>query len=274
MVQETGSGDSVFGIRGLAGVTVALALLTMSTASAQEDPTFSFSVGAFFTDRDSRTRLNGTVGEGTDVDLENDLGLKRSDTVVRLDGYWRFADKHRVDFSVFDMSRSATKNIEKEISWQDTVFLIDTQLKASIDLSIYKASYTWMFLKRDRSFLGATVGLYVADVGTRLSATAQNISESGGVTAPLPVAGLRGEYKLSDRWSVRGSAEIFVVEYDEYSGSLSDVFVGLDFSATERMAVGVGFNAVNLDVGVSKANFEGNFDWQYDGAMAYLKFDF
>lgn len=249
-------------------------LAVTSPAIAQDDPRLSISLGAFFADRDSQTRIDGESSPGTDVDLESDLGLDRSDTVFRVDGYWRFAEKHRFDLSAFDLSRSSSKQIEREIIWDDTTYPINTTVNSELDLAIYKAAYTWMFLKRDRSFLGATVGLYIADIGASLSASTAGSVESSDVTAPLPVIGLRGEYRFADRWSLRGSGEIFAIEYGDYDGSLYDLFVGLDFSATDTIAVGVGVNSVQLDIGVTKNNFQGDVDWQYDGAMAYLKFDF
>jgi hypothetical protein len=249
-------------------------LIITSTAIAEEDPRFSISIGAFFTDRESQTRVDGESGRGTDIDLEDDLGLKKSDTVFRVDGYWRFAEKHRFDFSVFDLSRASSKQIEREIVWEDTTYPISSTVKTDLDLAIYKAAYTWMFLKRDRSFLGATVGLYVADMKATLSAPRLGSFESNDLTAPLPVIGLRGEYRFADRWAIRGSGEIFAVDYGDYEGSLYDVFVGLDFSVTKVIAIGVGINAVELDVGVSKRSFQGDLTWQYEGALAYLKFDF
>lgn len=256
------------------GTWFVVLLAVMSPAMAQDDPNFSISVGAFFTDRESKTRINGEAGEGTDVDLEDDLGLKKSDTVFRLDGYWRFAKKHRFDFSAFDLSRSASNQIDKEIIWDDTTYPINTTINTKVDLSIYKAAYTWMFLKRDRSFLGATVGLYIADIGATLSGSGGGSVESNSLTAPLPVAGLRGEYRFAERWSLRGSGEFFAIDYGDYDGSLVDLFLGVDFSVTEAIAVGLGVNSVTIDVGVSKSGFRGDLDWEYDGAMAYVKFDF
>lgn len=255
-------------------IWIFLLLVITSTAIAQEDPRFSISIGAFFTDRESQTRVDGDEGRGTDVDLEDDLGLKKSDTVFRVDGYWRFAEKHRFDFSVFDLSRSSSKQIEREIIWEDTTYPISSTVETDLDLAIYKAGYTWMFLKRDRSFLGATVGLYVADMKATLSASSVGSVESNDLTAPLPVIGLRGEYRFADRWAFRGSGEIFAVDYGDYEGSLYDVFAGLDFGVTEAIAVGVGVNAVELDVRVSKNRLDGDLNWQYEGALVYLKFDF
>jgi hypothetical protein len=253
---------------------VALCLSPFTSEAAELDPRFSIGVGAFFTDRDSQTQVAGESTPGTDVDLEDNLGFDRSDTVFRVDAYWRFAEKHRVDVSAFDLSRSASKQIDREIVWGDTTYPINTEVDATLDLSIYKLAYTWEFLKRGRSFLGATAGLYVMDFGASLSATNLGSRESDDLTAPLPVFGLRGEYRFADRWSFRGSAEVFVIEYGDYEGSLYDLFAGLDFSVTDNVAVGVGINSVEIDVGVSKSGFQGDLNWQYDGAIAYLKFDF
>ena len=255
--------------------TAAIIALSIPADAAAQDEKLSVSLGVFLTSRDSETRIDGQIPDsGTPVDLENDLGFDKSDTVFRVDGYYRFNDKHRIDASVFDLSRSASKQIEGEIDWNDTVYPIDTVVNASLDLSVYKLAYTWSFMRRDNGYLGVTGGLYVADIGTSLSAEANALSSSGGVTAPLPVVGLRGQYDFSEKWSLRGSAEIFALEYDDYSGSLYDVYAGLDYQVSDHVAVGVGVNSVRINVGVDKTNFNGELDWQYDGGLLFLKFDF
>jgi hypothetical protein len=261
-------------------IWLVILLVSATSAVAQNDskyghdPRFSISLGVFVTDRDSSTRIDGDAGSGTNVDLEDDLGLRDSDSVFRIDGYWRFAGKHRFDFSAFDLSRSATKQIDREIDWGDTTYPISATLETDVELEIYKAAYTYMFLKKGRSFLGGTIGLYIADIGTRLSSPSAGSFESNNVTAPMPVIGLRGEYRFSDRWSLRGSSEFFVVDSGDVDGSLYDIYAGLDFSATQNVAFGLGFNAVNIDIGVDKNRFQGDVDWQYSGALAFLKFDF
>jgi len=97
---------------------VALMFLEMPTAEAQadDDTKFSLSIGVFLTDRNNTTRVDGTAGmDGSVVDLEADLGLDGSDSVFRIDGYYRFNKKHRLDFSVFDLSRTASTVIQKDI---------------------------------------------------------------------------------------------------------------------------------------------------------------
>jgi len=262
-------------IRGSAVAIAATLVLGSPTTALADDENFSVSLGLFLTERDSQTRVDGTIPDsGTPVDLENDLGLDKSDNVFRIDGYYRFNEKHRIDFSVFDLSRSASKEIEKEIDWNDIIYPIDTTVDASLDLAIYKLAYTWSFIRRDSGYLGLTAGLYTADIGTSISAESIGRSSSGGVTAPLPVLGLRGQYDFSERWSLRASAEIFAIEYGDFSGSLYDVFASVDYQITDHVALGAGINVVNINVGVSKPNLDGDLDWRYDGGLLFLKFDF
>ncbi len=251
------------------------AMPTVAEQSADIDDRFSVSLGMFFADRDTVTRLDGDIPDsGTEVDLEGSLGFDRSDTVFRIDGYFRFNEKHRLDFSAFDLSRNGSKQIDEEFVWDGDVYPIDVLVKASLDLSIYKLAYTWSFMQRDNFYLGATAGLYILDTGASISAESIGQASSGGTTAPLPVFGLRGQYDFSEKWSLRGSVEIFAVDYDAYSGSLHDVYAGVDYQLFEHAAIGLGINSVTLDVGVSENNFEGNLDWRYDGGLLFFKFDF
>lgn len=87
-------------IRKLARFIPVLVAFVLSTPAATVqsvlDDRFSLSLGGFFTDRDTNTRLDTFLGAGggTDTDVESDLGLDASDTVFRLDGYFRLNERH------------------------------------------------------------------------------------------------------------------------------------------------------------------------------------
>ena len=251
-------------------------LLWASGAAAQpvDDDRFSISLGLFITDRKTQTRLDGILGRGTDVNLERDLGLEGSQRVFRVDGYYRFNERHRVDFSVFDLSRNSARRIEREIRWRDRLFTIDTAVETDSDLTIYKAAYTYSFLRRPKGYMGATAGLYIADAKTSLVEQNLGSAEVGDVTAPLPVIGLRGQYEFADRWTFRGSGEFFFVDTGDVKGSLVDLYVGVDYQVLDYMAIGLGLNTVSVDVDTSATNYRGVLDWQYTGGLLFFKFDF
>ncbi len=238
------------------------------------DERFSVSLGGFFTDRITDLRLDGSLGRGLPVNFEKDLGLDSVSRVFRLDGYYRFQGPHRLDFSVFDLSRSASKQIDKTIEWGDEVFQIGAELETRFDLEIYKAAYTYEFRQSETGFLGVTGGLYVADSATRLIANVTGQRELRSLTAPLPVLGLRGEREFADCWKLRVSGEFFFLEYDGYDGTIWDLYAAVDYEVSDHVSIGAGLNSVRLNVRTSKDRFDGRMKWRYNGALLFLKFDF
>ena len=91
---------------------------------------------------------------------------------------------------------------------------------------------------------------------------------------PLPVIGLRGGYYLSNKCTLRGSAEFFRLEYEATKGSLTDLYAGIDYRLFDHAAIGLSLNSVRLDVKASDRDLVGALDWQYDGALLFLKFSF
>jgi hypothetical protein len=253
-------------------------LVFYASASLAADPgseRASISLGAFITDRDTNGRLDSdTLGQGTVFDAEDDLGLDSSDTVARLDAYYRFNSRHRIDFSVFDLSRHATATIDEPIQFGDEVFDINSTISTDLDLTIYKAAYTYSFLMRENGYLGVTGGLYVlsTDISLREPNTGQ--FEVGDLTAPLPVLGLRGNYRLTPRLLLRSSAELFAIEFEDVDGSLFDFYIGLDYHFHDKFAVGLGYNNVSLDVDADASEFKGVLDWTYDGVLLNVQYSF
>ena len=233
------------------------------------------SLGAFITDRDTEGRLDSdTLGLGTVIDAEDDLGLDSSDTVVRLDAYYRFNPRHRIDFSIFDLSRDATAIIDESIQFGDEIFDINSTISSEYDLTVYKMAYTYSFLQGNKGYLGVTGGLYVLSNDISLTESNTGQFESDGLTAPLPVIGFRGDYHLTPRLMLRSSAELFGIEFDDVDGSLFDFYIGLDYHFLDNFAVGLGYNNVTLDVDADGSEFKGALDWSYDGVLLHALYSF
>ena len=232
-------------------VLLVLACSYCTPAHSQQDSKggsgWGFKLGAFFADQDMKTEFRVSVGDiDVIVDFEDDLGLEESQSVFRLAAFYEFNERHRLDFDVFDLSQNAVVTIEEEIEWDGSIYPISAEVLTGLDLSIYKAAYTYSFLRRDNYKLGVTGGFYIADIALKMSLLDSDIEERGAVTAPLPVLGLRGEYFFTDRWRASASAEWFGMEVNEYEGTLHDFMVGVDYRFANHAAVGLGYNTVKL----------------------------
>jgi hypothetical protein len=79
---------------------VATGLLLPGLAKAQEgwgpgQDRFKINLGAYFPAVSTDVQVD--IGDDN-IDMEETLGLSENETVLRLDGYWRFAKKHRLAF--------------------------------------------------------------------------------------------------------------------------------------------------------------------------------
>jgi hypothetical protein len=237
----------------------------------------SILVGSFVSDRETNARLDSDSGDGTDIDLEDDLGLDSSMSVGRIGGYLWLGRRHRFDAAYFDMSRDASRVIDETIEFGDEVFPINTTLESEQNLSILKADYTFAALARDRGYLGIVAGLYIADMSMTLSERTLGSYESEDVTAPLPLFGLRGDYAITDRITLRGAMQWFGFETDDIDGRLTDFYLGADYGLgqSRRMAIGLAYDRVSMNIGSEDDDgFDGRLDWGYDGLLLYFKADF
>jgi hypothetical protein len=256
---------------------VPMVLMLAAPCAAQDAATdrFAISLGAFITERDTVTRVDSTTGNlGTVIQFEDDLGLPSSQTVFRLDGHYRFSERHRLDFSVFDLSRHATQTLDQSVQFGDENFSVASSMNTDFDLSIYKLGYTYSFLRSDKGFLGGDIGLHVADVGLTLRTLTNDPLETNSVTAPLPVIGLHGEYYLSDRWTLSGDFEWFAIEIGDVKGHLHDLFIGVDYRILDNLAVGLAYNDVSSRIEYSHDAHHSILDWRYDGILLYFKMAF
>jgi hypothetical protein len=267
----------------IAGIAVGLAAtvgvtLTPSSANAQsaDRERGSVYIGTFITDRNTSARVDSDAGNpGTDVDLEGDLGLKASTSVVRAGGDFWISRRQRLDLAYFDLSRSASRTIDKTINFDDKTYPINTVVSTHNSLTITKLDYTFAFLTRDNWFVGVDAGLYVMKMGLSLTAPNLGTYSSQSLTAPLPVVGFRGEYGINDRWTLRGAYQWFGITLDNVSGHLTDTYAGVDYRFGKRFAVGLAYDTVSMGIDVNKTeHLKGSLDWGYNGWLLYFKTDF
>lgn len=235
----------------------------------------SVMIGAFVTGPDTSARVDSVNGRGTDIDLEDDLGLDTSKTVARIDGYYWFSRRHRLDYSFFRFARSASKVLERTIDVGDRTFTFSRTIDSDSDVGIFKVAYTFAPIVRERGDFGITAGLYTASIDLAVRDRLSGEEESRDFTAPLPVVGFRGRYDLGERISLRGSVELFSLDAGDADGRLSDTTIGADYSFNDRIALGLAYNVVSVDIDAQDTGgFIGQLDWGYDGVMLYFKTNF
>jgi hypothetical protein len=257
-------------------ISVLCALFAFAAQAQQEgfeDSRFEVRVGSqTFTSFTTRLRLDSeTLGVGTELELEDDLAVDDKTGVARLDGVVRFGGRHAFAMSYYDITREGTRNISREINYGDTVFPINANVTTEFDQQIVKAAYRFRFMDKERGNLAASAGLHVMTFTTSMRATSGLTTNQKETTAPLPVIGLQGAYKLGGKWNLNGSVEWFDVQAGDLQGTFSDFIVAVEHQTLERFAFGFAMNRLGLRFDAGDADFSGRLDIKFDAGLLYVK---
>jgi opacity protein-like surface antigen len=258
---------------------VFLAVLMPGLAVAQapqSDPLngkFSFRIGAqAFTKASTTIRIDSaTLGIGTEFNLEDATNLEEDVTVGRLDGLYRFTDRHSVAFSYYNIERTGSRTLNIDIDWNGVTFPIGIGVESQFNEKIVDLSYGYTFLNRPNATLAATAGLHVISFDTSLRALNGSITRSNSTDAPLPVFGLSGQYRFADKWRFVGSLKVFSFDFDEYDGTFTDLVLSVEHDTWDRFGFGFGLNSFGLDVSASDSNLSGSIDTDFDSFLIYIK---
>lgn len=230
-------------------------------------------VGAYFVDS-SNTQFsinsNRGIGIGTSIDYNKDLGGEQRDTIPRLDIYYRFNDYHRIDFTSFSIDRSGERILTLDLDIGDQTFNVSESVNSKIDYTLYKLAYAYSFYHSSKVELSFTAGLNITTYDLDFRNGAGNKSESGGVTAPLPIFGLKMGYAITPAWSINYLMEAFAIEIeDKFSGSLTNFELSTEYRLFKNFALGAGIATLELDAEVSDDDLRGEVNDRYAGFLAF-----
>jgi hypothetical protein len=259
-----------------------LALLMPGLAVAQApqsdplDGKFNFRIGAqAFTKASTTIRIDSaTSGMGTEFNLEDATNLEEEVTVGRLDGQYRFTDRHSVAFSYYNIKRTGSRTLNFNIDWNGVTFPIGIAVESQFNQKIVDVSYGYTFFVRPNATLAATAGLHVIGFDTSLRALDGSRDRSNSTDAPLPVFGLSGQYRFADKWRFVGSLKVFSFDFDEYDGTFTDLVLTVEHDTWDRFGIGFGINSFGLDVSAGDANLRGTIDTDFDSFLVYFKGSF
>jgi hypothetical protein len=234
-------------------------------------------MGVFLEAFETTVRLDSeTLGRGTEIDFENDLGLKKDQNNFRLDGTFRLARKHRIEFGYTSWSRDNRRIIDTEIQFGDEIYPVDAEILTSSATDVYKLAYKYSFVNSDRYEAGISGGFSVFDFDASLDVIAGGGGasfESEEVVAPVPLLGGFFDWKISDNLVMRATGEVFDLSTGGLDGHLSDLKGTLNWYPFRNVGFGAGFNRVALRY-LDDGDAEVEVKYVYSGVMAYAIFSF
>ena len=274
----------------------ALALCFASHSYAVEDDRyddhppaerFKLRIGGFLIDRfDTTARFDSNQFPiGTLIDLEENFNVDSNETVLRIDGFYRFNNRHRIDWTYYRSRRSGTAIATQDYIIGDPddpeggfVIPTDSRIQTQWDFDLLKVGYAYSFLNKRRyeMFIGTGLNIRNLDIALNYQAAistfgAEDSFDSEGLI-PLPTAVIGGRWNLTEKWQSIFRYELFMLEVGDYKGSQQDFQLLFEHSTFKHVGFGLGINTVNINMRAQDETFRGEFDSRILGLLGYIKF--
>lgn len=252
---------------------------SQSDSSSFKTERFSVSLGGFYTALGSSVIVGSDdLGVGLSLDLEDALGLRTSAFVLRGETQYTFGKRRnkKASLNYLGLFRTADKVLDSDITLGDITYTASSQVKSEFNLEVYELSYNYGFFQDDRMRLGIGGGFFVMPIEFSVSASS-NKSRFFEVVAPLPVIGISTDFYINPKWTFSQSVDLLYIQFGDFSGSLTDINISVDYQAFERFSFGAGVNSFRLNIEAkdelfSGLDFTGNIETSYTGLLLYAKY--
>ena len=267
---------------GTASILGAVALAAPAHAQSLDDKFWIQGTG-FLANVDTDVRVGSTANPngGTQIDLEDDLGLDDSSLLPAVYAGARLGGGFVITGEYYSLGRDSTATISRNITIDDVTYQVNASVTAGFDTDIYRFTIGYSFVRNDTVEVGAAIGLHATEL--ELSVSGQG--SAGGapvssqvrrkdVLAPMPTIGLYTTFQVIPRVAINARADYLSLGIDDYDGSLLNLQASVSYRLMDNVGVGVGYRYVDYDLDVTKTDITGAFDYKFWGPSFFIEVGF
>lgn len=250
---------------------VVLSLLSLTTvAHAQQTrdwDRFRLGAGAFFMDLDTTTEVtSSTLGRGTTIDLEDDLGMETTQTDLFLFARYRFARKHSIGVGFLSIERGGDVTLKKEIQFGDDIFSIGSDVESIFDFELLQLNYRYAFLSRKKFDIAVSFGINSIGYDIALRTLDGTVEGRENEKYPVPSLGLESRFRFARGWSLGIGVAYFDFSTDDWKANFLVTDIDVEYFPWRHLGFGVGYN--RLEIGYEEEGSDALVvDFTYDGVL-------
>lgn len=267
-------------VRGWLTPMLAFALLVLPGAlRAQADAAppnhlydkWQFSGAATWVLLGSNARVDPEDGsEGSDVDLEEDLGLHKSKFQGRLSVRWRPGHRHELEAGYQFIRRNKSRTLQVDIEFADTTFPAGFDVKTKFNSDNAFLTYRFAVMAKENTQLGLALGLGALFLGASIDGVGfvdpdtVRIDQSFDQIAPLGSIGLYGRFRFADRWHVNADARAIGITIDRFDISVLEGGLAGQYFFTPKWGAELGWSYSGVTVDFTSESGARSAKIEYD----------
>jgi len=247
------------------------------------DDKYFLIIGGFFPRIDSSVRVDSNSGiTGSDLDMEDALGLDDSVASPYLYFRWRFHPVHRVEIEYYELLRDGASIMQRDFRVGNISGSAGVGVRTSFDVRIGRITYGYDIFKDKKKEFGILAGMHVTSgkiqsqffgdftidgVGDVSGAVA---TEEAGITFPLPHVGGFFAYSFTPKLSTQLDLLLFRIEVAGIKGTLTEANATVHYQFAKNFGIGTGLKFYRFrleDTGFSDRNSQ--FNYEFFGPVLY-----
>lgn len=250
----------------------ALGLAPALVARADDDR-FTLRLGAMHAKAESGFSANTEFGgDAYAFDSgRHDLGSR---TVPRIEGAFRFGNRHRLLFNYFRYDQDRDYALGQDINLGETTIPAGSTAAFDTEFDLGGVVYDFAVVESPTTSIGLQLGVQHVRLAAELRADSDGTRyfarESENGTAP--VVGVRLAFNSADeRWRFVAQGQYLDADwgdFDDYDGDLSRANALVEYRFTEHVGVHVGYDWFKLDVRQHGADGSVGLDQRFRGPIA------
>ena len=242
---------------------------------SKKQPKLEIRMAAFDDSVDSKISRNADDGSpGTEVDLENLLGLSNNETVFQVEAFYRFNDFHRLEISYHELGREGSVTLEQDVRFGDTVFAAGTDVVTRVGAETLRVGYAYSLMNDAQKELGVMAGLHFSNTKTSMVAPLTGQSETSDFSTPLPVIGVHGSVELGANSTLGARVQIFALEFDRVDGSVIRANLEWQRRFGNNFSAGVAYNFYKMNLDSSENDVQGTLKILHQGPALFVSANF
>lgn len=217
-------------------------------------------------------QIGGTVGpeDVVTIDFNDTLKAKDQESVANLGFYWRFGSKWWFSTEYYRTSLEGKATLDRDIEWNGTVYQAGSSISSGFKNSIYRITLGRDFLDRPNMDFSVGLGIHWIEMGAFLEGNGQLLGdgdmtsdplsfrrESVSVSAPLPNLTAWYLYAITPKWLFEARADWMAASFKQYSGSIVNANVGIHYSITRHLGVGLSYKNFGINVDIDDDDWHG-----------------
>ncbi len=223
-----------------------------ATAQRVSEPlfdTFNFKFEGSWVGVATTVRLDSeTLGEGTTLSFEDDLGLPNNEIVPSLSFEWQVGRRHRLGVRWQDVNRDSSTQVLEEIEWGGEIIPVEADITLGFDIRTLSVDYTYYPWVKERWAGGFGLGFRVMGLKTILTVDTVELEEEIDGTAPLPYVNFEYRRTLGERWRVKAALGWLEVRIGDIKGGQHIGRLAGEYITGRRWGFGAAVNYSNVDV--------------------------